>query len=595
MSLMKLGLERSLSRQIQCLGLAILLMGLAPHAFAQVDAGALQQGLERQLPSTSPLALPQIETTKPVQPSAPTGNEVRFTPTRFVLEGIHSLPESAVQAVLQPWLNIPVSFEDLRRACDAIQNLYRDKGFTVQAVVPPQKVQDGVVKILITEAKLGKVTVETPKGETRFSKERAASYITYANPINEPLNMESLQRAIIILNETPGVTANVQLQRGANKGDVDVNVQLTQPELLQGRVEVNNYGSRTTGANQAVVSLNLNGPLGIGDFASLNTISSQGSQYLQGLISLPVDENGLRFGISGTYLQYIDVSNYTDNGGKGTAWTTGFSAAYPVLRSAGANLNASLNYDIKSYNNINFLTDTVTSAYNINNLSAGLSGNVADNLFGSPAVSAGTVTLVLGHLQMLATSPVSYGAYDVPNSSPTAYAPITPSNFAKATFSALRNQQLFGDDTTSLYTSLSGQLASVNLNSAEQIYLGGPYGVRAYPLSQSGGAQGGLFSLELRQKLETKLMVYGFFDAGVVQQYKALYPSWQGETNANNTYSLMGAGFGVKWDYVGWNLGAMVAWKVGINPLYSSTGQAVNTDGTTTQPRGWVTAAYAFQ
>jgi len=90
-------------------------------------------------------------------------------------------------------------------------------------------------------------------------------------------------------------------------------------------------------------------------------------------------------------------------------------------------------------------------------------------------------------------------------------------------------------------------------------------------------------------------MVYGFFDAGVVQQYKALYPSWQGETNANNTYSLMGAGFGVKWDYVGWNLGAMVAWKVGINPLYSSTGQAVNTDGTTTQPRGWVTAAYAFQ
>ena len=56
----------------------------------------------------------------------------------------------------------------------------------------------------------------------------------------------------------------------------------------------------------------------------------------------------------------------------------------------------------------------------------------------------------------------------------------------------------------------------------------------------------------------------------------------------------MGAGLGMRWDYVGWNIGAMVAWKVGINPLYSSTGQAVNTDGTTTQPRGWVTASYTF-
>jgi hypothetical protein len=38
----------------------------------------------------------------------------------------------------------------------------------------------------------------------------------------------------------------------------------------------------------------------------------------------------------------------------------------------------------------------------------------------------------------------------------------------------------------------------------------------------------------------------------------------------------------------------MVAWKVGNNPLYSFTGQAVNTDGTNTNPRGWVTASYQF-
>lgn len=576
------------------LGFASYLIVVSSNAFAQVDAGALQQGLERQLPSLSPLALPEIGATRSVEPSAPPKNEVSFTVSRFVLEGVHSLPEVEVQNTISAWLNTPVSFGDLKKACDAIQNFYRSRGLTVQAIVPPQTVKDGVVRILITEAKLGKVIVETPNGQTRFSKGRAASYITYANPIDKPLNMDSLQRAIIILNETPGVLASAQLGPGANKGDVDLNINLTQPDLLQGRVEVNNYGSRTTGANQAVVSLNLNGPLGLGDLASVSAVSSEGSQYVQGLISLPGSENGLRFGLTSSYLQYKNVSNYATNGGSGDAWIAGVSAAYPLLRKAGANINASLNYDIKSYNNINTATSTVTSAYNINNLSAGITGNLVDNLFGSPAVSAGSVNLVFGHLQMLATSPTSYGAYEIPNSSPTAYAPVTPSNFAKAVFAGSRNQQLFGEDITSLYASLSGQFASVNLNSAEQFYLGGPYGVRAYPLSQSGGTQGGLFSFEVRHKLQTKLMVYGFYDAGVVQQYKALYPDWQGLTNANNTYSLMGAGLGFRWDYVGWNIGAMVAWKIGSNPLYSSTGQPVNTDGSTTQPRGWATASYAF-
>ena len=57
----------------------------------------------------------------------------------------------------------------------------------------------------------------------------------------------------------------------------------------------------------------------------------------------------------------------------------------------------------------------------------------------------------------------------------------------------------------------------------------------------------------------------------------------------------MDAGFGIKWDYERWAIGALVAWKIGQNPLYSQTGQAVNTDNTTTQPRGWATASYTFQ
>jgi hemolysin activation/secretion protein len=563
--------------------IAVLLgsSAISSAVFAQVDAGALQQNLERQLPLPSPLALP--EAVKPTTPreSAAKAGEVRFTVNTFVLEGSILLPESKVQDLLKSWTGISITFDDLQKACDAIVALYRKSGYTVQAIVPPQKIADGVVKLLITEAKLSDVIVETPQGNTRFGKDRAAKYITYSNPIGEPLNMDKLERALIILNETPGVMVASQLEQGKNDGETVAVIQLTEPPIAAGRIELNNYGSRTTGANQGVVALNANNLTGIGDQAAINGIASEGSQYIQAAYSLPTSPDGLRLGVSGTYLNYKNVSSYVSaNSGVGDAWTTGLSAAYPLIRSQATNLNVTMNYDIKSYMNKNNTTQYVISSYNINNLSIGMSGNHYDG-FGGGGISTGSVSVVQGYLDILGTSTPGYGAY-------------TPPSFTKLALSGSRNQQLTEDGLTSFYIAVSGQAASVNLNSAEQFYLGGPYGVRAYPVAQGAGSQGGIATAELRRQLPQNFTVSAFFDAGAIQQYKNLYPGWQGQTHANNTYSLMGAGLGLKWIWGGWNVAGSVAWQVGKNPLYNQYGQAVNTDGTTTNPRGWITASYTF-
>ena len=275
------------------------------------------------------------------------------------------------------------------------------------------------------------------------------------------------------------------------------------------------------------------------------------------------------------------MSSYvSSNSGVGDAWTTGLSAAYPLIRSQATNLNVTMNYDIKSYMNKNNTTQAVISSYNINNLSVGMSGNHYDG-FGGGGISTGSVSVVQGYLDILGTSSPGYGAY-------------TPPSFTKLALSGSRNQQLTEDGLTSFYVAMSGQMASVNLNSAEQFYLGGPYAVRAYPVAQGGGSQGGLATAELRRQLPQNLTLSAFFDAGVIQQYKNLYPGWQGLTHANNTYSLMGAGLGLKWIWGGWNVSGSVAWQVGKNPLYNQYGQPVNTDGTTTNPRGWITGSYTF-
>lgn len=562
--------------------LAALLGAIPLIGFAQVDAGALQQGLEKQLPMPSPLALPEPTAREPLRQTQPTQGEVTFEVKSFTLEGVNLMPEASVQEVLKPWLGRPVNFDDLQNACNAVMDFYRKSGYTVQAILPPQKIANGIVKILITEAKLSSVFVDTPSGPTRFSKERAAEYITYANPIGEPLNTLAVERALLILNETPGVIVSSQLEPGDRDGDTAIRLQLTEPQWYQGKIEANNYGSRSTGANQGVIALNGINPLGIGDQASVNGIYSEGSQYIQGAYALPVSPDGLRLGISGTYLEYKNVSNYAQSAsaGYGDAWTGGVSLAYPLIREQGSNVNVNVNYDVKSYSNKNLLTMATISSYNINDATIGLSGNHYDSFAGG-GVSAGSVAVVFGNLNILATSMQGYGQY-------------TPANFTKLTFSGNRTQQINEDGETSAYIGVTGQLSSANLNSAEQIYMGGPYAVRAYPVAQGGGAQGGIATAELRHQFQDRFTGTVFYDLGLVQQYKATYQNWQGLTNASNFYSLQGAGLGLKWDWEGWNLGAMVAWQIGKNPLYSSTGQAVNTDGTTTNPRGWITGSYQF-
>ena len=567
-------------------GTVFIYAGLFPSlSWAQfstgVNSGALQQELEKQLPLPSPLPLPEPSKPKSLTPVMPKQGEVQFYLEGIAIEGVQALSGEEIRDAVKPWLGKSVSLSGLKDLCDSISDAYRAKGFNVLVTTPPQEIKDGVVRILVRESKLGKVTVITPSGSSRFSKEDAAAYITYENPIGKTLNTKSLERSLIILNETPGVMANAQLQRGQGPSETDVQVQLGDTKLISGKAEVNNYGSRYTGQNQGLVSLLMNNPSGIGDQAYLNGLYSLGSNYVQGGYTFPISKNGARIGFNGSSLNYNNIGIYgPPNGSYGNAWTASVNATYPVVRSQGANLNTSLNYDIKSYtNNLQAINETA-SAYNIKNVVANISGNIYDGLLGG-AVSSGSLSLIAGNLEILSTSFSNYGMF-------------TPSNFYKGTFSANRVQQLSVGGDTSIYVALSGQMASVNLNSAEQFYLGGPYGVRAYPVAQGNGSQGGLGSVELRHMIRPGLQGYAFFDTGFVQQYKNPYLGWQGLTNANNTYSLSGAGFGVRWNYESVSLGALVAWQVGNNPLYNQYGQAVNNDGTTTNPLGWFTASFYF-
>lgn len=545
------------------------------------DAGALQQELQKQVPKLQPLPSPVAPGVKPKPQEAKPG-DVKVTIKGFRIDGNKSLSDDAIKETLKPWLGRTVPFQELQKAADAVAALYQTFGKLAQITVPPQKITDGVVILKVLEAKLGAVHIDMPNGPSRFTEDRTRRYITDANRLSEIVQTQSIERSIYILNETPGIAVTTQLEPGKNEGDVDLRVNLADTKPYRGKVEANNYGSRSTGVGQRVVSVTFDNPGTIGDQLSFSNIKSSGSDYSNASYSVPLNTDGLRAGVSASYLDYENVGHFSfpesPVAGFGRAKTVGANLSYPVLRSPGANANITAGADRKMY--INKVVDggTATSDYRIDNMVFGASGNIFDG-WGGGGVNSGSVTMTKGHIVV---------GSETPN-----YAATIPKTFTKLNLSGSRNQQVVPDQTV-LSVSVSGQISSVNLDSAEKFYLGGPNGVRAYPGSQGGGSQGAMINIEIQQQLENKVVALAFFDAGFVQQYRDKSIFSKGDTNANNSYSLRGTGVGLKRTDQDLVLSATIAWKLGHNPLYDAEGLGVNNDGRSNSAYLWAQAQWNF-
>ena len=131
-------------------------------------------------------------------------------------------------------------------------------------------------------------------------------------------------------------------------------------------------------------------------------------------------------------------------------------------------------------------------------------------------------------------------------------------------------------------------MARDNLDSAEKFFLGGESGVRAYPASEAGGADGHLLNLELRLQMPEGFRVTAFYDHGRVRvnhdNAAAVNP---------NIVALKGRGLALAWrsDF-GLELKATWAQRIGENPNPTATGN--DQDGSKIHNRFWFTAKLPF-
>ncbi|HEX5338405.1 MAG TPA: ShlB/FhaC/HecB family hemolysin secretion/activation protein [Gallionella sp.] len=554
------------------LALAALLV-VTSVAQAQPDAGTLLQQLEKDQPQLLPR---QMAPSKPLEPAplkAPSGLSVTVKEFRFA--GNTLLSAEQLAPAVAPYLNRPLGMDDLRKAAAAVADAYRQAGWIVRTYLPQQDIRDGIVTIQIVEAVFAGAVIESGQPQ-RYPPAAAIGMIEAAQAKGERLNADAIDRALLLLDDLPGISATGSLRAGQAKGETELALKLADEPLFRSEIGADNTGSRATGPERILANLNVNSPLGKGDALIANAVHTIGSDYIRLAGSLPLGNDGWRAGVNTSYLSYNLVApEFLALDGKGTSDTVGLDINYPLIRSRMQNLYLSANADHKNFNNK--ILGAITTRYRSDTISLGLNGNYFDNL-GGGGVNSASLAYIGGNLNLNGS----------PNQAADALTTRTAGRYSKLRY-ALSRQQVVSE-TVALYAALSGQRAGKNLDSSEKFYLGGAGGVRAYPSSEAGGADGQMVNLELRWKFSEGYSLTPFYDWGHVRVNR--YNNFVGAP-ALNAYSLSGAGVALGWQ-AEFGMTAKLTWarRIGTNPNPTATGQ--DQDGSRIRDRLWASVMLPF-
>ena len=556
---------------------AVSLIAASAQAQTVPDAGALLQQIERDRQSAPRRLIKPDAAPLPQEMKSVPG--VTLTVTRFVFAGNTLLAEDQLAAAVAGFVGRPLGFDELQRAAAAVAECYRQAGWVVRAYLPKQEIDGSSVLIQIVEGRFG-ATLFDAGAPLNLTLDTALHYIEARQKAGEPINADAVDRAVMLLDDLPGIAATSAFREGREEGETDLVLKLADTPVFLGNVDVDNTGSRATGNERIAVTAYLDSPTGTGEQVSAHFIKTDGSQYSRLGLTVPVGYDGLRLGINGSRLDFnVITAEHKALDIRGIADTNGLEASYPIIRSRAANLNIAASFDRKSFDN--WTQAGSTNRYHIDVAAYTLSGNAFDGIGGNGVTNASLV-FVDGRVDLSGSA----------NQESDAASTQTAGRYQKWKLTLSRNQTV--SDDISVYGQLAIQTASRNLDSSEKLTLGGSSGVRAYPSGEGSGSEGQTLTLEARIRLPEGASLALFHDWGRITAANRNNTSPAGnQLTALNAFSLRGHGLSFSWlTPFGVQLKATWARREDYNPNPASNGN--DQDGSRLDNRFWITASQAF-
>lgn len=456
----------------------------------------------------TPIAMPKE---KP-SPLAEQAKKIKFKLNGIILEGNHVYSTQQLSPIYKKDLHKTITVAELFNIVQGITNYYRNNGYIIsRAILPPQHVKNGVVRIRIIEGYIGKVDVGGNPGNTRCLVQAMGNHIKEC----PPLELKRMEKYLLLENEIPSTQVKAVLSPSKTQtGAADLTL-MTETKPIVGYISYDNYGTRYIGPQQMTANLGFNSFINSGDSAQFTmTKTPKGGELTYNDINYntPIDDRGDRWLVGGTrahthplfILQPVQIDGLNDN-----YYTT---INYPIIRSRTQSLTLRTGFNYLDSRVTTF--DQLLYADHLRNLDLGGTYNFSDRWYGSNLISG-------DYRQGL---PIwGYSSDTNPDTAQTSR-PGGHGNYAKFALQASRLQAVKGP--FSLYAIISGQWTFVPLLASEQFTFGGPILGRGYDVAELIGDRGLAGSLEARYDLSLEkiwlrdLQLYVFYDAGEVWNLK---------------------------------------------------------------------------
>lgn len=170
-------------------------------------------------------------------------DSVAFDILDIQIEGNTVLPRMEVEKIIYPFMGENKTIDDLETARKLLEQKYKDSGFvTVFVDIPEQDVRDGVVRLNVTEGKVGRLRIKDARYYSLGRIRESAPSLAEGSVPHFP----TVQKEMTSLNRSAGLRVSPVLRAGVTPGTVDVDLNVKDQFPLYASVELNDRFSPNT-------------------------------------------------------------------------------------------------------------------------------------------------------------------------------------------------------------------------------------------------------------------------------------------------------------------------------------------------------------
>ena len=416
----------------------------------------------------------------------------------IILENATVIPEKEYQALISPYEGKYLSFSDIKEIAKEITEWYLRKGYvTSKAYIPPQNLENGVLRIKVVEGKVGRILLvgKHPRYSERY-------ILNFLKPLREEriFNQKILERCLLLLNENLKLEASAELKKGQKPETTDIVVKVQSSFPYRLILNYNNWGSEYVGKDRYGLDIGFGNFILYGHTIDFVTIKNQRLSSYTLSYSMPIGYKGWKAGFwysagnsnLGKELAVLNIKSYSTY--------VGIFISYPFMKSRNKEFvfQGILNYLYSKQT----MLDQTTAKDKMSYLEIGF--YYRKQKINSQNFFEFTITQGLGSL--FGSVEEEYASrYDASDT------------FTKFNFTFMRVQR-FSEKIFGLLR-LKAQYSWDILYSSQNFYIGGPISVRGFLRTQYGGDSGFFLSSELRWapfERRNLLQFLIFLDTGTV-------------------------------------------------------------------------------